>query len=119
MIKINNVDIAVYPSEYRVVVSDIDNADTTTRTMDGLLHRDRIAVKRKIEMKWSTIKWDKVSSILTSIQNPFFNVTFPDPVTGSTLTREFYVGDRTAPVALIQPDGTYLWKDMAFNFIER
>jgi len=119
MIKINGVDTIRFPSEYSVLISDLDDGDTTTRTMDGLLHRDRIATKRKINLKFSVLTWNELSNLLVQIKDMFFEVTYPDPMTGVLSTRTFYVGDRTSPVAKYGQDGTLYWKDIAFNFIER
>jgi len=118
MIKINGVDIPKFPSEFSVSISDLDDGTTTTRTMDGMLHRDRIAVKRKLQLKFSVLKWSELSLLLNQIQDVFFMVNYPDPMTGVMETKEFYVGDRTAPVGMIR-DGEYLWFGTSFNFIER
>ena len=118
MIKINGVDIPKYPSTFSVAISDLDDGTSTTRTMDGMLHRDRIAVKRKLELKFALLKWAELSTLLNQIQDVFFMVTYPDPMTGNVQTKEFYVGDRSAPVGLIR-DGEYYWTGISFNFIER
>lgn len=117
MIKINGVAIPKYPSSFSVTISDLDDGRTTGRTMDGILHRDRIAVKRKIELSFNALKWSEISTLMQQISAQEFTVEYPDPMTGTIETKNFYVGDRTAPVG-IYIDGEPMWLDVKFNFIE-
>lgn len=119
MIKIDGVAPPKYPSDFSITLSDIDDGATTTRTMDGLLHRDRIAVKRKINLKYNILTWNDLSILLNMISNVFFEVTYPDSMTGVEETKTFYVGNRTTPVAKYDDSGELYWKGVAFNFIER
>ena len=118
-LKINGVDLPKMPSSFSVTISDLDDGTTTTRTMDGKLHRDRIAVKRKLELKFNAMSWSELSMILQMIEDIFFDVTYPDSQTGTLETKEFYVGNRTSPIALFRPNGDVIWNNIAFNFIER
>jgi len=119
MIKINGVATPRFPSSFSVIISDLDDGSTTTRTMDGLLHRDRIATKRKINLKFNFLFWDELSTLLKQIQEVFFEVEYPDPQTGLVETKTFYVGNRTAPVSQYNKLGELYWVNIAFNFIER
>ena len=118
ILKINGRDIARLPREFSVDIMDLDDGETTARTADGTLHRDRIAVKRKITMKWSGLDWQTLSDILESVSGVFFDVTYPDPMTGQYETKTFYVGDRTSPVA-ISRNGQIIWEGLTMNFIEQ
>lgn len=115
---INSVEIASYPAEFSVKVLDLDNAETTTRTADGKMARDRIAVKRQIEMSWPVIEWADLSAVMQAMQGEFFTFTYPDPMTGTQQTKTFYVGDRTAPVAIIKGDTTW-WKGLQATLTEQ
>lgn len=117
-ILINGVALPVAPAEMEVGIMDLDNAETTTRTADGTLHRDRIAVKRQIELSWNALKWNDLSAILTAMKDEFFQVTYPDPMTGTTQTKTFYVGDRKAPVAM-ERNGITWWRGLQLTLIER
>ena len=70
IIKIDGATIPRNPSEFSVDVMDLDDGSTTTRTVDGTLHRDRIAVKRKINMRWNALTWDVLSQLLEAV-SPF------------------------------------------------
>ena len=115
---INSTEIAHYPSEFKVTVMDLDNAETTKRTANGELTRDRIAVKRQIEMRFAPMTWDKLSAILTAMGGEFFQFTYPDPMTGTQETRTFYVSDRESAIA-IERDGVYWWTGLAFTLTEK
>ena len=119
MIKINGTPTPRFPSTFSVVLSDLDDGATTTRTMDGVLHRDRIAVKRKITLKFNFLLWEELSTLLKQMKEVFFDVEYPDPETGKSETKTFYVGNRTAPVAQYDDTGNIYWVDISFNFIER
>lgn len=119
MIKVNGVEFPKFPSTYQVTVSDLDDGSTTTRTMDGILHRDRIAVKQKIELTYNVLTGEELATTLQAIQDVFFEVTYPDPVTNAESTGTFYVGNRTAPVGKRDEDGSLYWVGVAFNFIEQ
>lgn len=117
MLKINGVTIAT-PKSFKVDIEDID-ADTTTRMANGEMHRDRIAVKRKLICEWSPLKDSEISVILKAVQNVFFTVEYPDPMEGMLLTKTFYVGPRSMPMYWKSPEGEYLWQGLGMNFMEK
>lgn len=118
ILKIDGVEIAAYPSSFSVTILDLDDADTTTRTADGTMTRDRIAVKRQIEMSWPALSWEKLSAILTAMQNEFFEFTYPDSMTGRYETKTFYVGNRTSPIAF-ERNGVMWWENLQLTLTER
>lgn len=106
-----------------VDLQDVD-ADTSGRTADGTMIRDRVVggaqSKRKLEIEWPAMGSAQTSLILQTIAAKFFYVKYPDPYTASERTAVFYAGDRHAPVYSIDPDtGTVLWSGLKVNFIER
>jgi len=105
------------PSTFKCTVNDLDDGATTTRTADGTLHRERIAIKRKLEMTWSGMDWATLSNMLTLVSGMEFEVYYPDTVTGQYETKTFYVGNRTSDVAIIR-NGEPFWKTLSMNFIE-
>ena len=114
MITINGTKIAV-PKSYQVTVSDIDGE--SNRNANGELIRDRIAVKRKLEMEWGPLSQDEISTLLTAVEDTFFSVIFPDPKEG-IVTKTMYVGDRTAPMYCFT-NGEGKWTNLKMNFIEK
>jgi len=118
LLKINGEEIASYPSKFTVSVMDLDDAETTTRTADGTLSRDRIATKRQIEMGWPALTWEKLSAVLTAMQDEFFEFYYPDPMTGQYETKTMYVGNRQAPVA-IEKNGVIWWNELQLTLTEQ
>lgn len=116
-LKINNVNVAA-PSEFSVTVLDLDNGESTVRTADGTLNRDRIAVKRQIDITWPPLKWSDTSTLLQAMSGVFFEVYYPDPMTGQYVTKTFYAGNRPAPVAIVKDSEIY-WGGLKVTLIER
>lgn len=118
MLKINGTDIAVHPATFVPSVLDLDNGETSVRTADGRLNRDRIAVKRKVEMTWGLLTWPQISMIMKSMENQFFQFTYPDPMSGMYDTRTMYVGDRQAAFA-IKRGNEILWSGLKLTLTEQ
>ncbi len=114
MISINGVQIAT-PKTYEVTVSDLDGE--SNRNAKGELIRDRIAVKRKLNLEWRPLTQTEIQTLLNSVSDVFFTVTFPDPELGM-ITKTMYVGDRTAP-AYQYVNGEVKWRGLKMNFIEK
>ena len=114
MLRINGVTIST-PSVFEVQISDLDGQ--STRNANGLLIRDRIAVKRKLICEWPPLNQEDCSRLLTSVKDVFFDVTYPDPELG-VVTKKMYVGDRTTP-AYRYVDGEVRWSGVKFNLVER
>ena len=114
MISINGVKIAT-PKTYEATVSDLDGE--SNRNANGDLIRDRIAVKRKLNLEWGLLTQSEMSQILNAVSRVFFTVTFPDPQLGM-VTKTMYVGDRTAP-AYQYINGEVKWQGLKMNFIEK
>jgi len=100
LLKINDVEIAAYPEQFSVTTMDLDNGDSSVRTSNGTLTRDRIAVKRQIDMSWGLLNWSEISSILQAMGGVFFDFYYPDPMVGDYVTKKLYVGNRPAPFAV-------------------
>jgi hypothetical protein len=114
-LKVNGVVLKT-PKVFKVDVEDIDSE--SGRNAKGEMNRDRVGVKRKLNIEWGPLDDREISRILQSVQEVFFEATYPDPVEGKPITKTFYVGTRSAP--------TYSWHDvfpkwegLSMNFIER
>ncbi|MEA4961136.1 DUF6711 family protein [Lutispora sp.] len=118
ILKIDGETLAASPSQFEVIPLDLDNGETTIRTTDGTLHRDRIATKRQINMSWGLLSWEEISSILQAMSGVFFDFYYPDPMTGKYETKTFYVGNRPATVAVSTPQGLK-WSGLKVTLTER
>lgn len=117
-LKINGSAIAVTPSEFQVEVLDLDDADSTTRTSDGVLNRDRVAVKRQIQVSWPPMPMNKMSALLKQMSGVFFEFYFPDPMAGGYVTKTMYVGNRPAPMAIVK-NGVVWWDTLKVTLTEK
>ena len=116
MISINGVKIAT-PKTYEPTISDLDGE--SNRNANGELIRDRIAVKRKLNLEWGPLKQSEIAPILNAESGVFFTVTFPDPELGM-ITKTMYVGDRTAPAYMYDEEAKEVkWQGLKMNFIEK
>ncbi|MFT8610280.1 MAG: DUF6711 family protein [Liquorilactobacillus nagelii] len=106
------------PKTLSVAVQDIDaKAD---RDANGLLHRDRVAIKRKLTIEWGPLTVSECSVILKAISGQFFSCSYLDPQEGSMVTKTFYTGDRTMPVYTFNPaTSQYVWQNLSADFIEQ
>lgn len=95
------------------------SSEETGRTQAGKAIKDIIARKTKLNMTWNTLTWAQASTLLTAIESSIYlSVTYPDPRTGTYLTKTMYVGDRSSP-ALMLVSGKEYWGGIAFNLIEQ
>ena len=113
--KINNVAIKT-PATMQLTLSDIDGE--SYRNAKGEIIRDRIAVKRKLDLTWGALTTAEISALLGSVTATFFTVTYLDALAGAEVTKTFYVGDRSAPVYSLV-NGKELWSGLSMNFVEK
>lgn len=116
LISINGTAIAA-PDTYEVTISDLDAS--ANRSGNGTLFRDRIAVKRTINVGWTFLTSLELSQILQAVSPVFFTVTYLDPQLNALISGTFYVSDRTQAVAIKQSDGSYKWGNVSFSLVER
>lgn len=116
MLHINGVALPS-PDTYEVTISDLDAS--ASRSGNGTLFRDRIAVKRTINVGWAVLSTSELSLILQSVSPVFVSVMYFDPETGGAASGTFYASDRTQAVAQKQSDGSYKWSGVSFSLVER
>jgi hypothetical protein len=117
---INGQEIAAYPAPggFQVTILDLDDADSTTRTADGTLNRERVAVKRQIEMEFPPLTMEQISGVLKAMEDTYFEFTFPDPMEGDYITRTMYVGNRPAAIPF-EKNGVIYWSGLRITLTER
>lgn len=105
------------PSTWQWGLMDV-SASESGRTDNGKMHKNRIAQKRKISVGYNGVKDTVAHTVLAAINPEYINVTFYDPLEGGNVTKEMYVGDRSAPVKWWW-DGTHIFETLTFDLIER
>lgn len=113
--KVNGVDVPI-PSEFGWSIQDVSAPDSG-RTLDAVMHKERVARKEKIQLKWNGKTPEETSVILNAFAPEYFNVTYLSPLTNSVVTKEFYCGDQSAPYYWWCNGG--LHESVSFNIIER
>lgn len=102
------------PTVMDVGIQDISKA---SRNANGRMIKERIATKDKIELSWAYLSAEDAKTILQAVKAESFWVGYMYPVTNAYTVKEFYAGDRKAPM-LDYNNGVYRYKDVAFNCIE-
>ena len=118
MIKINGQDIAASPATFQPMIFDLDAEEGTGRTADGTGYRSRIATKRQLELTWGPLPGPTMSALLRQMRDSYFQVTYPDIMTGNVETKTFSVGNRPAPF-LVSKGNTIMWGGLKVTFTER
>lgn len=105
---------------YTVTVLDLDSeAGGTGRDQSGLMHRDRVAVKRKIEYIVPAQRSASISALLNRFTAVFFELKYYDPLSNAYRTGTFYVGDRAVQSHHKFSDNSFLVQSVKLSFIER
>ena len=96
-------------------LQDVSAADAG-RTEDYRMQKMRVAQKVKIDLSWGGLTTLELSGILQAFNPEYLMVEFLDPYANAFSIKEFYVGDRAAP---LYNATTGLWENVTFNIIER
>lgn len=119
--RIDGTDVISYIDEdgYAWSENDLDS-DDSGRTLDGVMHRGRIALKEKLEISFRPLTPIEAQTVLEAISNKEFVTveTNMDPKYGE-INRIFYNSSRTASVATIYNDGTVCWSGIKASLIEQ
>ncbi len=85
------------PSAFSWGLNDVSTS-SSGRTQDAIMHKTRVAQKRKISLTWWNPSPEDAASILGAFNDVTFSVTYPDALTGKDETKTFYRSDPTAPM---------------------
>ena len=113
--RVNGEDCPI-PSEFNWSVQQVSSPDSG-RTLDGMMHVERVTRKEKIGLKWAAKTPAETSQILQLFSGEYFQVTYRSPLTNSIVTKTFYSGDQSSPYYWWVRNG--LLESITFNIIER
>lgn len=110
------VDIPT-PSEWTCSYQDLSTEGTAGRTLDGTMHKDLVAVKRKNALVW----WGKDDTAVKTITDAaksavFVDMKYTDPFDGASKTITVYTGDIVCTCQMAM--GHYVWQ-VSLSFIEQ
>jgi len=116
ILKVNDTVLQT-PANVKWALQDISSSNSG-RTLDGVMHKDRIAQKVKLSCSWPAMPFSDASTLLRNVNSQVtFNLTYFDVMQNGIRTARFYVGDRTAAYLWVWDDDGYV-KDVSFDFIE-
>lgn len=116
VLKINNHDYSEYIQRKGIdwARNDLDS-DKTGRTMDGVMHRAKVAEKRTCSYKLMEMPRNKLAQLDDDLKAETFQATYLD--LHGVQTRTFYCSSFKATCE--QVDGEYdAWGDASFTMIE-
>lgn len=117
MIKVDD-KLLPCPSSFTWGLQDVSASDSG-RTQDALMHKNRVAQKRKLSIGWNAPDWEDTCAIIQAVNPEYIQVEYPDPLSGNKHeVRTFYVGDRSAPFKCWWI-GNQRMEGVSFDFIER
>ena len=117
ILKLAGVELPL-PDSYSQTIADLSSTQTG-RTLDGRAHKDVIAVKDTIPLKWSRLEWEKAAEIANAVDGIEYAVMqYMDVRNPYEMTKtEVYVGDRKAEFVEADTDGKVYWS-LEFSRIE-
>lgn len=105
------------PSGFSWGLQDVTDS-ASGRTQDALMHKNRVAQKRKLSLSWTAPTRQEAADILQLFNPEYINVTYPDTMSGKNETREFYVEDRSSPMK-IWTIANKRYESLSFDLMER
>ena len=116
---INGVDFTPFLTEkglkYKRNDLEADGAGRTT--MDGRIHRARIAVKITWDVSCRPIADEDIQRVLNAIYPEFVEVQLHDPMRGP-ISGVFYSNNVSVTLDRVLRNGKYMWEGLKFPLIE-
>ena len=116
---VNGVDMTPYVAYggFKWSRQDIDSPDTG-RSMDGLMHRGRVATKIRLDITCRPLKAEELQIVLNAILPEYVTVVYDDPMYG-LVTKTMYANNNPAVFQLNKSDGRQYWTGVTFPLVER
>ena len=118
-IEINGTDITDLIAEKGIkwTRNDLDGPNAG-RTLSGLMIRDRVAIKIKLEITCKELSGDELRMIMNLTLPEFVSVTYDDPIYGR-VTKTMYSNNNAATLSRIDTAGKRVWNSITFPLIEQ
>lgn len=98
--------------------NDIDGPNAG-RTLSGLMIRDRVATKIRLDITCRILNREEVRTLLNLLMPEFVSVTYDDPMDG-VVTRTMYANNNEAKfLRSLDNDSDELWDNVTFPLVER
>ena len=96
--------------------NDVDSPDAG-RTLDGTMHRARVATKMRYDITCRPLKTAELNIIETLIMPEYISVRITDPFYG-TVVKQMYSNNTSAGFCIRKRNGTEWWNGVTFPLIE-
>lgn len=118
-VSINGTDITNYIAENGIkwTRNDLDGPNAG-RTLSGLMIRDRVAIKIKLQITCKDLNGTQLATVLNLIEPVFVQVTYEDPLYGN-VTKTMYSNNNAATLGSVDTSGVRRWNSISFPLIER
>lgn len=98
--------------------NDIDGPNAG-RTLSGLMIRDRVATKIRLDITCRQLTLSEVRMLLNLLMPEFVTVTYDDPMDG-VVTRTMYANNNGAQFLMSKNNNTEeMWDNVTFPLVER
>lgn len=104
---------------YKWQRADVDGQNAGRTLDDGLLYRDRIATKVRLDVTCTPLELKDLSRILKAILPEYVTVTYTDPQEGQDVTKTMYSNNIPVSYLIKREDGRDLWAGFTFPLVER
>ena len=116
---VNGISLVNYLAEDGIKWTRFDvEAPDTGRTLDGVMHRGRVASKVRLDITCRPLQSSEIMVVLGAIMPEYVTVRYIDPQDGA-VTKTMYSNNIPTICATVNPDGTAVWKGLTFPLIER
>ena len=115
----SNLQAVPNPTDISWGLSDISSADAGRTNDAGVtMHKNLVARKRKLQLTWKNLDGQRTADVLQAFMPEYVYVRYHGPASNEYQVRQFYSGDKTAPVHSMTIGGV-VYKSISFNIIER
>lgn len=94
------------------------SAPDAGRSQTGKMYFGLVTTKQQLTLGWNMPTPEDTATILNAFLPEYINVEYVDPLTNASTTKEFTVGDMTAPVQQWF-DGGKRYTSVSFTITER
>jgi len=102
-------------------MSDVSAADAgRSDDANATMHKNVITSKVTLGLTWKNLDGEQTSQVLQAFMPEYVFVRYHEPTINAYVVKEFYTGDKSAPVHSINLKSMHIvYKTVSFNVIER
>jgi len=107
------------PTDWGWGLQDISSSDAgRVQDAGSTMYKMRVGQKRKLSVTWKNLDGSTTARILQAFNPEYVFVRYLDAMDDAYEVREFYTGDKSAPLRTVGIGGA-VYSSLTFNIIER